>query len=102
MDFRETPEQKAFRLEVRKWLSQSLPEGWGTPAFRAPRSDADASSVRSVAASAGGHAMLYRGGARSGDVYHPLKPTLLVLHQRLKKAFDPKGILNPGRMYPQF
>ena len=46
--------------------------------------------------------MLYRGGARSGDVYHPLKPTLLVLHQRLKKAFDPKGILNPGRMYPQF
>jgi glycolate oxidase FAD binding subunit len=24
------------------------------------------------------------------------------IHRRLKEKFDPMGILNPGRMYPQF
>ncbi len=41
MDFRETPEQNAFRLEVRRWLQENLPDGWGTPAFQAPRTDAE-------------------------------------------------------------
>ena len=31
----------------------------------------------------------------------PLAPALLRLHQRLKKAFDPAGILNPGRLFAQ-
>jgi glycolate oxidase FAD binding subunit len=30
-----------------------------------------------------------------------LNPALLALHRRLKAAFDPKGILNPGRLYPE-
>jgi alkylation response protein AidB-like acyl-CoA dehydrogenase len=30
MDFRDTPEQAAFRKEVRRWLEQNLPAGWGT------------------------------------------------------------------------
>lgn len=71
---------------------------WGG-ALRWLRSDADADSIRSVAASAGGHAMLFRGGDRRGQVYHPLTPELLKLHRRLKSAFDPEGIFNPGRMY---
>ena len=29
MDFRLTPEQEAFRAEVRDWLSQNLPPDWG-------------------------------------------------------------------------
>ena len=32
----------------------------------------------------------------------PLSPALLALHRRLKKAFDPRGILNPGRLYAEF
>jgi glycolate oxidase FAD binding subunit len=28
-----------------------------------------------------------------------LDPVLMNLHRRLKAAFDPAGILNPGRMY---
>jgi alkylation response protein AidB-like acyl-CoA dehydrogenase len=41
MDFRETPEQNAFRLEVREWLEENLPDGWGTPAFQVPDTDAE-------------------------------------------------------------
>ncbi|BAW80278.1 glycolate oxidase FAD binding subunit [Candidatus Nitrosoglobus terrae] len=46
-----------------------------------------------------GHATLFRGGDRAGEVFHPLPHHLMILHQRLKQAFDPHGILNPRRMY---
>jgi len=36
VDFRESPELRAFRLEVRQWLKENLPPGWGTPAYRGP------------------------------------------------------------------
>jgi glycolate oxidase FAD binding subunit len=34
-------------------------------------------------------------------VFQPLPAGLMTLHQRLKQAFDPAGIFNPGRMYPE-
>jgi glycolate oxidase FAD binding subunit len=34
------------------------------------------------------------------DVFHPLTPAVHALHVRLKAAFDPHGVLNPGRQYP--
>ena len=71
---------------------------WGG-AQRWLRSAQAADSIRAITGSAGGHATLFRGGDRSGEVFHPLQPALLSLHQRLKKTFDPAGILNPGRMY---
>ncbi len=37
-----------------------------------------------------------------GEVFPPLAPNLAALHRRLKHAFDPAGILNPGRMYADF
>ena len=58
-----------------------------------------AERVRDVAAKAGGHASLFRGGAAGEAVFAPLAPPLFELHKRLKAAFDPAGILNPGRMY---
>jgi glycolate dehydrogenase FAD-binding subunit len=35
-------------------------------------------------------------------VFHPLAPTLMNIHRQLKTVFDPQGIFNPGRMYPDF
>ena len=34
-------------------------------------------------------------------ILQPLPPALLALHRRLKAAIDPRGILNPGRIYPE-
>jgi glycolate oxidase FAD binding subunit len=52
-------------------------------------------TVRAVARSAGGHATCYRGGA---PAFEPLDGALGGLTGRVKAAFDPKGVLNPGRM----
>lgn len=56
--------------------------------------------VREMIGRAGGYATLYRGGDRQGMVFHPLPRASHILHQRLKKAFDPHNILNPGVLYP--
>ena len=61
--------------------------------------DMDAAAIRETAARAGGHATLFRHGDKSIGVFHPLQPALMKIHRRLKQAFDPMGILNPGRMY---
>jgi glycolate oxidase FAD binding subunit len=71
---------------------------WGG-ALRWLRSDADPDSIRAVASAAGGHAVLFRGGDRTAEVFHPLPAKLLDIHRRLKTAFDPDGVFNPGRMY---
>lgn len=62
-------------------------------------SDARAERLHALAAKAGGHATLYRGAATGEAVFTPLPPGLLALHRRLKAAFDPAGVFNPGRMY---
>jgi len=62
-------------------------------------------AVREAAARIGGHAVLYRAPESLRcleGAFAPLPPALLALHRRLKKAFDPKGILNPGRLYAEF
>ncbi len=63
------------------------------------RSSQDAAVIRKFAKDAGGHATLFRGGDRSGEIFHPLAKPLFKLHQKLKRSMDPDGILNPGRMY---
>ncbi|MDH4115502.1 MAG: glycolate oxidase subunit GlcE, partial [Burkholderiaceae bacterium] len=42
----------------------------------------------------------FRGGDRRAT-FHPLPPALAAIHRRLKAEFDPAGIFNPGRMYPE-
>jgi glycolate oxidase FAD binding subunit len=62
----------------------------------------DPVKVRDAATASGGHATLFRGGSRDGAVFHPLPPALMRIHRNLKRAFDPQGLLNPGRLYPEF
>ena len=61
--------------------------------------EAPAEAVRRAAQEAGGHATLLRGDSPDGEVFTPLPAPLLALHRRLKAAFDPAGVFNPGRMY---
>jgi len=72
---------------------------WGG-ALRWLASDLAAEIVRSAAANAGGHATLFRARGSAAPVFHPLPPSLLALHRRLKRAFDPHGVLNPGKLFP--
>jgi len=57
---------------------------------------------RAAALRVGGHATLFRGGDKSVGVFQPLDPVTLRIHRDLKHAFDPRGILNSGRLYPDF
>jgi glycolate oxidase FAD binding subunit len=68
---------------AQRWLCSALPAG----------------TVRDAAAAAGGHATLFRGGDRSSGVFAPLKSPLDRIHRELKRAFDPDGVFNPGRLY---
>jgi glycolate oxidase FAD binding subunit len=56
-------------------------------------------AVREAAGRARGHATLFRVDRRSGEAFSPLEPVAMRLHRGLKAAFDPAGILNPGRLY---
>jgi glycolate oxidase FAD binding subunit len=63
--------------------------------------DLPAQTVRLKVAALGGHATLFRGHNGMDDVFQPLPPAMLALHQRVKKALDPHGIFNPGRLYAE-
>lgn len=73
---------------------------WGG-AQRWLKTDLDPKAIQSAAAEAGGHATCFRGGDRQAGVYQPLGPSLMRLHRNLKQAFDPQGLFNPGRLYPE-
>jgi len=64
--------------------------------------EADAGSIRRAVAELGGHATLVRAPVSlraSLDVFQPQEPGLAALSRRVKESFDPKGVLNPGRMW---
>ena len=70
-----------------------------------PASDeagAAAGAVRAAIAECGGHATLIRASEATRaavDVFQPQPAPLAALTARVKDSFDPKRILNPGRMY---
>jgi glycolate oxidase FAD binding subunit len=64
--------------------------------------DAGAADVRRAVKACGGHATLVRADAgvrAAASVFEPQAPALAALTKRIKDAFDPSGIFNPGRMY---
>jgi glycolate oxidase FAD binding subunit len=66
-----------------------------------PTVDARAALLRQRVATIGGHATLIRAAEpvrRAVDVFHPQEGGLAELGERVRHAFDPKNILNRGRL----
>lgn len=59
-----------------------------------------AAMVREAARLAGGHATHFLARERQAGLFSPLAPPLDRIHRELKRAFDPQGLFNPGRLYP--
>jgi len=67
-----------------------------------PSGDAGGASIRRALAALGGHATLIRAPAAlraAVDVFEPQPAALAAVTKRVKESFDPKGVLNPGRMW---
>ena len=71
---------------------------WGG-ALRWQFSTASEDEVRAQVSKVGGTANVFRAQGAVTSAFHPLPEPMLSLQQRLKKAFDPAGVLNPGRLY---
>lgn len=66
-----------------------------------PGADAHAGTIRRAVAAVGGHATLVRAAAEVRAAVPPFQPqpaALAALSARVKAAFDPDGLFNPGRM----
>ncbi len=63
------------------------------------RGAADKPQLEQIARDAGGQVSLFRGGDRRGEVMHHQPDALAELQKRLKHAFDPDGLFNPGRLH---
>jgi glycolate oxidase FAD binding subunit len=75
------------------WLAVSGAEDGGAAAIRR--------AIRGEDGRQTGHATLIRGPAplrRAVPVFEPQPPALAALAARVKEGFDPRHILNPGRM----
>jgi glycolate oxidase FAD binding subunit len=73
---------------------------WGG-ALRWYRGELQSQAICRAASEAGGHATLFRGGDRSAEIFQPPAPPLMAIHRRLKQAFDPNGLFNPGRLFAE-
>src|SRR5205085_2644335 len=93
------PAQTTLRLPADESGALRRLNEWGG-AQRWCFTDAPADMVRDAAHRAGGHATLFRAADKSAGVFTPLAPALKRIHHELKAAFDPAGIFNPGRLYP--
>ncbi len=65
------------------------------------KSDAPADKIRAAVSRAAGHATLFRCHAAENmtERFQPMPGPLMALHSRLKNAFDPDHLFNPGRLY---
>lgn len=73
---------------------------WGG-ALRWLKTNTSIEEIRQTIQPLNGHATAYKNFDQEAEYFQPLAPGLEIIHQRLKKAFDPAGILNPDRLYKE-
>lgn len=61
----------------------------------------EAAQAHAAAEKAIGHATLFRGSDKRHGI-QKLSAGMLAVHKKLKRAFDPQGILGPGRIHADF
>lgn len=109
--FRERGERDLWRLSVPQTAPVlNLPEPplveWHGAQRWVRAAPGEAQRLRDAAAAVGGNATLFiAGGAhveRAESRFDALKAPLDRIHRQLKKEFDPAGVFNRGRLYPDF
>ncbi len=96
-------EQNVWRFSIKPDAQHWREDGewlidWGG-AQRWLRGEYNFATLESEAMVAQGQVGLFRGKQRKGETFATPSPGVKLLHQRLKKAFDPQGVFNPGRLY---
>ena len=97
--------RKGYRLAERITPAAQMFYDWGGGLIWVAMpfaNEPDAGSIRAAAAEIGGHATLIRAPASvraAVEVFQPEPPALAALTRRVKESFDPRRVLNPGRMW---
>lgn len=108
--FQQRGERDLWRLSVAQTApAMDLPEPplveWHGAQRWVRAAAGDARRLREAAVRAGGHASLFALGTNRTEPegrFAPLTPPLDRIHRDLKREFDPAGIFNRGRMYPDW
>ena len=82
-----------------KWTNDCMIE-WGG-AQRWFHSAAEAAEIHALAASVGAGATPFKSETQRTQMFAPLAPPVLALHQRIKAQFDPHRLFGRGRLHPE-
>lgn len=103
-----TSGKRLWRLSVKSTLppialkGEQLIEWGGALRWLATDGQENDQILRQQVGDLNGYATLFYGDKSNIQAFHPLSPSMLKIHQKLKQQFDPLNIFNQGRMYSEF
>jgi glycolate oxidase FAD binding subunit len=103
---RKSPQATLWRLSLPSVTPVLVETGetlieWGG-AQRWFHTEMKAEDIHAFACRCGGTATAFRYATDRTQVFSPLMPAVLKLHQSLKNAFDPHRVFGRGRLHPEF
>jgi len=98
------PQASAYEALTASGVANSWFADWagGLLWLGLPADDETATRLRAITARLGGHATVMRASREArerGSVFEPETPARAEITRSVKAAFDPKRVLNPGRMF---